>query len=108
MLYALGQPQAGAGRLIPFDHLERPLERLLEEFGPPRKSPHPELTFYHFQNDGVWEIEERILLTRRKGSKESAAWRSQQFISLQAHSAFAPVFSRSGEYTDVDHNVAFG
>jgi putative restriction endonuclease len=69
VLYALGQLQAGAGRLIPFDQLERPLERLLEEFGPPRKSPHPELPFYHLQHDGVWEIDEGIQLTRRKGSK---------------------------------------
>jgi len=45
------------------------LTRLLEEFGPPRRSAHPELPFYHLQNDGVWEIEERIPLTRRRGSK---------------------------------------
>ncbi len=36
VLYALGRLQAGAGRLIPFDELERPLEGLLEELGPPR------------------------------------------------------------------------
>lgn len=69
VLYALGQIQAGAERLIPFDQLEGPLTRLLEEFGPPRRSAHPELPFYHLQTDGVWEIEERIPLTRRKGSK---------------------------------------
>ena len=70
VLYALGQLQAGAERLIPFDQLERPLERLLEEFGPPRESTHPELPFYHLQNDGVWQIEEGAHpLTRRKGSK---------------------------------------
>ena len=69
VLYALGQLQAGADRLIPFDQLEQPLERLLEEFGPPRKSPHPELPFYHLQTDGVWEIDERIPLKRRQGSK---------------------------------------
>ena len=69
ILYALGQLQAGIDRLIPFDRLERPLEQLLEEFGPPRKSPHPELPFYHLQTDVVWEIDERIPLTRRKGSK---------------------------------------
>ena len=69
ILYALGQLQAGAARLIPFDQLEGPLERLLEDFGPPRKSPHPELPFYHLQSDGVWEIDERVPLTRRQGSK---------------------------------------
>ncbi len=69
VLYALGQLQVGADRLIPFNHLEQPLERLLEKFGPPRKSPHPELPFYHLQTDGVWEIDERIPLKRRQGSK---------------------------------------
>jgi putative restriction endonuclease len=69
VLYALGQLQAGVGRLIVFDQLEQPLARLLEDFGPPRKSPHPELPFYHLQNDGVWEIDEQTPLTRRKGSK---------------------------------------
>ena len=69
VLYALGQLQAGAGRLIQFDRLEEPLSRLLEEFGPPRKSVHPELPFYHLQSDGVWEIEETVPLTRRKGSR---------------------------------------
>ncbi len=69
ILYALGQVQAGVDRLIPFDRLEDPLTRLLDEFGPPRRSTHPELPFYHLQTDGVWEIEERVPLTRRRGSK---------------------------------------
>ncbi len=69
VLYALSRLQAGADRLIPFDELERPLESLLEEFGPPRKSQHPELPFYHLQTDGVWEIDERVPLTRRRGSQ---------------------------------------
>lgn len=69
VLYALGRLQAGADRLIPFDELEGPLESLLEEFGPPRKSQHPELPFYHLQTDGVWEVDERVPLTRRRGSQ---------------------------------------
>jgi len=68
-LYALAQVQSGAERLIPFDQLEGPLETLLQEFGPPRKSPHPELPFFHLQSDGVWEIEETVPLPRPKGSK---------------------------------------
>ncbi len=69
VLYALGQLQSGAERLIPFDQLEGPLTKLLEQFGPPRRSFHPELPFHHLQRDGVWEIEEKVPLTRRKGSK---------------------------------------
>jgi putative restriction endonuclease len=69
VLYALGQLQGGADRSIPFDQIEGPLERLLDEFGPPRKSSHPELPFYHLQTDGVWEMQEIVPLTRRNGSK---------------------------------------
>src|SRR5580698_5692602 len=66
---ALGRLQSGSPRLLPFDQIENPLTRLLEEFGPPRKSIHPELPFYHLQTDGVWVIDEQAPLTRRRGSK---------------------------------------
>jgi putative restriction endonuclease len=69
VLLALGRVQGGADRLLPYDEIDQPLTRLLEEFGPPRKSPHPELPFYHLQTDGVWEIEDRIALRIRRGSK---------------------------------------
>lgn len=69
ILLALGRLQASTQRLLPFDQIEQPLTSLLEEFGPPRKSPHPELPFYHLTNDGIWEIEERIPLRIRRGSK---------------------------------------
>ena len=45
------------------------LTRLLNDFCPPRRSAHPELPFYHLQNDGVWEIEERIPLARLRPSR---------------------------------------
>ena len=69
VLLALGRLQAGADRLLPYDELDQPLARLLEEFGPPRKSPHPELPFYHLQTDGVWQIEDSVGLRIRRGSK---------------------------------------
>lgn len=69
VLYALGKLQAGADRLLPFDEVEQPLTKLLEEFGPPRQSYHPELPFNHLQTDGVWELNEHTPLTRRTGSK---------------------------------------
>ncbi|MBV8553193.1 MAG: HNH endonuclease [Acidobacteriaceae bacterium] len=69
VLLALGRLQAGSDRLLPYDEIDQPLTRLLEDFGPPRKSPHPELPFFHLQTDGVWEIEDRVPLRIRKGSK---------------------------------------
>jgi hypothetical protein len=65
-LYALGQVQSGAERLIPFDQLEGPLERLLEDFGPPRKSPHPELPFYRNRALGSAGEEFVVDLERRR------------------------------------------
>ncbi len=69
VLYALAKLQADAPRLIAFDELEEPLSRLLEDFGPPRKSIHPELPFFHLQHDGIWELHDDVGLTVRKGSK---------------------------------------
>src|SRR6476660_3917023 len=69
VLFALAKLQAGAARLIRFDEVENPLSRLLEDFGPPRKSVHPELPFYHLQCDGIWEIHDDVGLTVRRGSK---------------------------------------
>ncbi|MGA7409315.1 MAG: hypothetical protein WBW33_02455, partial [Bryobacteraceae bacterium] len=63
VLYALAKLQGGSSRLLPFDELEEPLTRLLRDFGPPRKSIHPELPFYHLQADGVWEIDDQVGLT---------------------------------------------
>lgn len=68
VLYALGKLQAGAERMMPFDTIEEPLTKLLEDFGPPRKVPHPELPFFYLQNDGIWEIDSTVPLVRCKGS----------------------------------------
>jgi len=69
VLLALGRLQTGAERLLPFDEVEQPLSDLLEEFGPPRKSLHPELPFFHLQSDGIWELLEDPRVRQRQGSK---------------------------------------
>jgi putative restriction endonuclease len=57
LLYALGKYSHGADRLIPYSDIDRDLRQLLIEFGPFRKSHHPEPPFWHLQSDGIWEIE---------------------------------------------------
>ena len=69
VLLALGRLQAAKPRLVSFDQIEDQLSKLLEEFGPPRKSLHPELPFFHLTTDGLWEIEEGFPLQIRRGSK---------------------------------------
>jgi putative restriction endonuclease len=44
VLYALGRWQAGQ-KDVTFCHIEPDLKALLREFGPPRKSDHPEQPF---------------------------------------------------------------
>ena len=103
-LYALARVQSGAERLIPFDQLEGPLERLLEEFGPPRKSPHPELPFFHLQTDGVWELEETVPLTRRKGSKNFLRTELRKFRTAGGFPA--PIFDELKRRPEAVREVA--
>jgi putative restriction endonuclease len=54
ILYALGRYRPGEPSEIPFAEVSRDLTELLKEFGPSRKSYHPEYPFWRLQNDGVW------------------------------------------------------
>lgn len=56
ILLALGRVTRGEDRLAPYTDIEQKLRRLLEEFGPPRQSVHPEYPFWHLQRDGIWEV----------------------------------------------------
>lgn len=55
VLYALGRWQAGQ-KDVTFRQVEPDLTSLLREFGPPRKSDHPEQPFWRLQRDGVWTV----------------------------------------------------
>ncbi len=71
VLLALGNYASGAGRLIPYSQIDAPLKRLLEAFGPPRKSHHTEYPFWRLQNDGVWELENAGQVESRKSNKDA-------------------------------------
>ena len=59
-LLALAAVQRGQDRFLRFAEIEERLKKLLIDFGPPRKSYHPEYPFWRLQNDGdFWEIPER-------------------------------------------------
>jgi putative restriction endonuclease len=57
ILYALGHFLNEGTAKIAFTKYYEPFKRLLEEFGPPRKTNHPEYPFWHLQSSGIWEIE---------------------------------------------------
>jgi putative restriction endonuclease len=56
VLYALGRWVRGETGDIPFAEVNRDLAALLQEFGPPRRTTHPEYPFWRLQNDGVWVV----------------------------------------------------
>lgn len=55
ILYALGQLQANI-RYLPYEQVKGDLTNLLMEFGPYRKSYHPEEPFVRLANDGIWSL----------------------------------------------------
>ena len=57
LLYALAKCSRGEASQIPYADVDERLRDLLIEFGPSRKSYHPEYPFWRLQNDGIWELE---------------------------------------------------
>jgi putative restriction endonuclease len=68
VLYALGRWQRGDTGDLPFDHVAPYVAALLKEFGPPRRSYHPEYPFWWLQSDGVWTVESDGPMSSRASS----------------------------------------
>jgi len=67
VLLALGALSRGQESL-PFDEVEPKLRALLKEFGPTRRSVHPEYPFWRLQADKLWVVEADAPLTARAGN----------------------------------------
>ena len=67
VLYALGRWQAGQ-REVGFRQTETDLTALLREFGPSRRSDHPEQPFWRLQRDGIWVVHTPEGLETKKGA----------------------------------------
>ena len=70
VLLTLGRLLRGGDRLVPYREVDPALRRLLEEFGPPRKSFHPEYPFWRLQNDGLWLVTKKDRLQRRSSNTD--------------------------------------
>jgi len=68
ILLALAHYANGGGRLIAYREVEPILNRLLLEFGPARRTQHPELPFWHLQTDSLWTVVADGELQPRVGS----------------------------------------
>lgn len=56
ILYSIGQLQRGMPRLIEYSKARDTLKELLIDFGPLRKSYHPEQPFVRLVNDKIWDL----------------------------------------------------
>ena len=71
LLLTLGKCASQEERLIPYEEVDEALRPLLVEFGPSRKSYHPEYPFWRLQNDGLWELADVADLVLRQSSTDA-------------------------------------
>jgi len=71
LLYALSKALRGEPREIPYVEVDRDLRELLIEFGPERKSYHPEYPFWRLQNDGIWELRNAEYVEARQSNTDA-------------------------------------
>ncbi len=86
VLYALGRWSRGDHEKIPFSDVDAALTPLLQEFGPSRRSHHPEYPFWRLQNDGVWHLEADGPMRPRTGHADPA---KSELLNQQARAGFS-------------------
>jgi putative restriction endonuclease len=90
IILALSRVTRTCDRLTPFKELEKPLARLLRDYGPPRRSVHPEYPFWWLRTDQLWEVPESDSLARRIGHTDP---RKSELIKNNVKGGFPePVF----------------
>lgn len=67
LLLVLARAQQKGENTFSFEEIDEPLRDLLVEFGPARKSYHPEFPFWHLQSDGCWALADADKMKRRAG-----------------------------------------
>lgn len=86
ILYALGQLSRGGPNVIAFRDVEPKLTELLKEFGPSRKSHHPEQPYWRLQNDGLWVVDNPGQFRRR--TRQTDVLKSE-LLAKDAHAHFS-------------------
>jgi len=85
VLYALAQfSRAGPGSIAYREAAPR-ITGMLQEFGPSRKSYHPEHPFWRLQNDGVWIVDNAAQFTPRSGQSHIP---NNELLEGDAHARF--------------------
>lgn len=60
ILIALRELKADKSRLLSYEEVKDKLKNLLIDFGPYRKSYHPEHPFVRLENDDIWELNKKV------------------------------------------------
>ena len=71
--------------------MDRTLGDLLREFGPPRKSVHPEYPFWRLQHDSLWEVTSNAPMPGRQGHADP---RKTELLAKHAAGALLPEVER--------------
>lgn len=69
VLMLIARASRGLDARTTFRETAGPLQDHLREFGPKRKTYHPEFPFWHLQSDGIWVVEAADELPLRMGGK---------------------------------------
>jgi putative restriction endonuclease len=72
---------------VTFVEAEPDLKTLLQEFGPPRRSDHPEQPFWRLQRDGVWTVRAPSDLPLKTG--DTIPW-VKALRAPEVHASFSP------------------
>lgn len=100
LLYALARCVNNGTRLIPYQEIDQKLKQLLRDFGPSRKSYHPEYPFWRLQNDGIWALTNTAKVTPRKSNSDA---KKSELLKHNVCGGFSPeVFNRLSR----DHRLA--
>jgi len=86
ILYALGKLLGGENE-IRFKDFYEPFKHLLQEFGPSRKSYHPEFPFWYLRSEEFWEIEPSTGWMMKKGGLSPS---KSDLLSREAVGRFVP------------------
>ena len=70
ILLAMGRIAQNKPRLMRFVEVEQPLRQLLMDFGPRRKSYHPEYPFWYLRKNKIWEVLRAGDLPLKKNHRE--------------------------------------
>jgi len=87
LLMMLARLQQGKERLAAFEEIQVPLTKLLIEFGPARKSNHPEMPFWYLQYDELWHFKADSPFRKRPHNRQPSP---RELKDANAHAGFLP------------------